>query len=414
MLLLLDGFTQANSVFSGGEVVNFGIVDISLTGGQAWRTERSNQPGYFSSMTNAIYSGYSDQSNIDGYVKKIGNTAFLFPVGTGNDLRTLEISQPGNITDAYATAWIEGDPSNNLDPTTPGKGKHAVVSVTAPIVSVSKVGQWDWQVGEFENLGSGTTGNGDGLLIKISIPDMAQFAEAAELRMVGWNGSSWIDLSGKPTATGNKENSTISGKMIKGISAIAIGKTKPNDPIKLKSFSSNSFNCKTILNWETSIEKNSGIFIVERGYDNLSFKSIASIDITGSSNGNSYSKTVEQPVGKAYYRLKIKDINGNVNYSPTISYNNNCHAISDILLYPNPTLVNQNILMRFITSYAGKAEILIVDNLGQVKKTSSVYLSAGLNKISPDIKNILQGTYFIKLVDFNGNQLGNANQLIIQ
>lgn len=414
MLLLLDGFTQANSVFSGGEVVNFGIVDISLTRGQAWRTERSNQPGYFSSMINAVYSGYSDQSNIDGYVKKIGNTPFLFPVGTGSDLRTLEISQPGNITDAYATAWIEGDPSNDLDPTTPGKGKHAIYAVTAPIVSVSKVGQWDWQVGEFENLGSGTTGNGDGLLIKISIPDMVQFAEAAELRMVGWNGSSWIDLSGKSTATGNKENSTISGKMIRGISAIAIGKTKSNNQIKLKSFSTTSFNCRTILNWETSIDNNSGILIVEQGFDNLSFKSIASIDMTGSSNGNSYNKTVEQPVGKAYYRLKIKDNNGNINYSPTLSYNNNCHAMSDILLYPNPTLVNQNILMRFTTSYAGKAEILIIDNLGQVKKTSSVDLKAGLNKISTDIMNILQGTYFIKLIDSNGNQLGNANQLIIQ
>jgi hypothetical protein len=48
-------------------------------------------------------------------VKKYGNTSFIFPVGTGTKLRSIEISAPTQSTDAYATAWIAGNPNNNLD-----------------------------------------------------------------------------------------------------------------------------------------------------------------------------------------------------------------------------------------------------------------------------------------------------------
>ena len=225
IFLLVNSYAQSNHVFAGGEILNFDTVDIATNHTTTWTTERSYNPGYFSSFGNAIYIGYSDTINFDGYVKKYGNTAFVFPVGSNHDLRTLAISNPAYITDAYATAWMEGDPSFNRDPTPPYAGFHSIASVKDPIVVVSKSGQWDWQIGKGNNLGSGTTGNGVGLTITVSMPNMTDFAKPSELRLVGWNGNSWIDLSGKPTATGNKEDSFISGTMIAGISSIAIGKT---------------------------------------------------------------------------------------------------------------------------------------------------------------------------------------------
>jgi len=235
IFFLSHAYTQANRVFAGGEAISFGTVDISLKSKTNWSTQRSNHPGYFSLMNKANYIGYSDNANIDGYIKKYGNTAFVFPVGTGKDLRTLEMSNPAEITDAYATSWIEGDPGDSFDPTAPYAGKHTAEAVTGPIAAVSKAGQWDWQVGDEGNLGTCTTGSGDSLLITVSIPDMTAFANKFELRLVGWNGSSWIDLSGKPTATGNKENSQLSGIMIPGISAIAIGKIASTHVVTLKS-----------------------------------------------------------------------------------------------------------------------------------------------------------------------------------
>lgn len=222
--LTIGGYTQINHVISGGEVINYGIVDLSLNSRIDWSTERSSNPGYFSVFENGDFIGFSNAVHINGYVKKFGNARFVFPVGNGNALRALEISPPEKITDAYAVAWIEGDPSDSLDLTAPNGGRHSIRSVAAPITHVSAIGQWDWQVGEAENLGAGTTGNGNGLNITLTLPDMRSFAEASALRMVGWNGFRWVDLSGRPTATGNIEYSKITGTMIAGITAIGIGK----------------------------------------------------------------------------------------------------------------------------------------------------------------------------------------------
>jgi hypothetical protein len=224
--ILFIGNTQVNYVVSGGELFNYGIVDLSLNSKISWSTDRSIKPGYFSVVENANFAGFSDAAHINGYVKKYGNTGFIFPVGNGKSLRAFEISSSENISDAFAVAWIEGDPSENIDPTDPGAGEHSIKSFAGSITQVSNVGQWDWQVGESESLGKGTTGNGNGLNIRVTIPDMRSFAEPSELRIVGWNGSQWIDLSGKPTATGNTEYSNITGSMIAGISAIGIGKVK--------------------------------------------------------------------------------------------------------------------------------------------------------------------------------------------
>ncbi len=414
LLTVLNGFAQANHVFSGGEALNFGIVDISINTSTTWSSERSEHPGYFSLLEQASYVGYSDQVNIDGYIKKYGNTPFEFPVGTGKDLRTLEISKPKDASDAYATAWIEGNPSNNLDPTAPFAGKHSVFAVTETISSVSIVGQWDWQVGADENLGAGTTGSGAGLIITISIPDMSHFADASELRMVGWNGKSWVDLSGKSTSSGNKENDKLSGTMIPGISAIAIGKATKNHNVKLSSFAATPFNCNTLLKWETSAENNNSTFTIERSPDYNHFHTILSLPTSGSPSGNLYTKEIVQPLGTSYYRLKIQYSDGSFEYSPTDSITNKCNEIEYMRVFPNPVVSNQNINLLFTTSYTGIAQLMIFKMNGQKILSKSVQVKSGTNEMSIEIKNLISGSYFINLLGSKGEKIGIGTQFIKQ
>lgn len=414
MVFLTHAYTQSNHVFSGGEVLNIGVVDISLNNPISWTSERSIRPGYFSVVERANYIGYSDQANIDGYVKKYGNVPFIFPVGNGKDLRTLEISKPDKITDAYATAWIEGDPSNTLDPTEPYAGKHSVLATNGTIAAVSIAGQWDWQAGESGNLGAETTGNGNGLTITVSMPDMSKFADASELRLVGWNGSSWIDLSGQATATGNKENSLISGTMIPGISAVAIGKTASASLVKITSFSASSSNCNTLLTWETSVENKSSIFIIEQSINAIQFSTISSVAVAGLPDGARYTKEIMQPVGAAYYRIKIQHPNGTHEYSSTISLMNKCKAIEKILVYPNPVVSNENINLNFTSYYEGDAELIIIGSSGQRVLKKSIEITTNNNKLSIDIKHLIHGTYFISLMASNGEQLGTTSQFVKQ
>jgi len=82
------------------------------------------------------------------------------------------------------------------------------------------LGQWDWI-----NFGTSDAG----MTVTVSIPDLSSYAPQSLLRLVGWNGTQWVNLSGNTSASGNTEDSTLSGNMISGITAISIGRLLDSD-----------------------------------------------------------------------------------------------------------------------------------------------------------------------------------------
>ena len=214
----LFSISAQNHVASGGELFS-GSMGYDFQSSTVWSTDRSTTPGYYSwdGDSGNAYTGADDTHHVNGYVKKYGTKAFTFPIGTGADYRTLSIgSYPsGNNTDAYAAAWIVGDPSTTPDPTN-ANSFNLKASVSGVIVGVSPVGQWDWQA---------ISGTGAGLSITVSMPEInatGAFIYPTNLRLVGWNGSNWINL-GDVGASAFTRNSTLSGTMVAGIQAIGIG-----------------------------------------------------------------------------------------------------------------------------------------------------------------------------------------------
>ena len=204
---------QGNYVPAGGEAVNFGTISLSTS--TNWSTARTATPGYFATSGTATYTGADDTHNINGYVKhyvKAANQGFIFPVGTGTDLRTLTTS--GTIPNGavYGAAWILGNPGTTTDPT--DNATHSLTSLGTGVNTVSSVGQWDWVE---------VTGSSVGITVTVSIPDLSSFGPASQLRLVGWDGSKWVNLSGSTGASANTENSTLSGTMVSGIKALGIG-----------------------------------------------------------------------------------------------------------------------------------------------------------------------------------------------
>lgn len=413
-LSAISGYTQGNHVFSGGEAVNFSVMDIPASGISTWSTDRLSVPGYFSAVDTAAFTGCSDAANINGYIKKYGNNPFIFPVGNGNDLRTLEISSPIASTDAYATAWISGNPSDALDPTAPNAGAHSTLLFAAPIVAVSTAGQWDWQVGDAGNLGSGTTGNGNGLTITVSIPDMTSFANAVNLRLVGWNGAKWIDLSGAATATNNTENSTLSGTMIPGITAVAIGSVSLTLPLKLESFFATPNNCDALLSWRTSNEINTKEFVIQQSTDNNIYTTVATVKAKGNSAAANYSTQVSQPSGLAYYRLKMVDINGAYTYSNISMCRTNCAVKEFMTVYPNPVITGTTLYLSFSTAYKGKAVLTINTITGQKYITQTIQVNAGSNLVPINVNMLVAGTYLLGLNAPTGERIGTIQKFIKQ
>lgn len=204
-----------------GEMTFFG--DVALSTATDWTTTRSATPAYFSASGDVTFSGASDTYHVDGYVKHYStaaNQSFSFPVGSGTDYRMLAISGTVPATSVVGVAWIAGDPNTIADPTGPNSGTRSVSQVVSTLESVSTAGQWDWL---------DLSGNNSGVTITVSMPNLSAFGAASLLRLVGWNGTQWVDLSGAATANGNAENSTLTGTAISGISSIGIGKMRDAD-----------------------------------------------------------------------------------------------------------------------------------------------------------------------------------------
>lgn len=240
-----------NYVHTGGEAVNYGTINLATPSGITWATNRSATPGYFSAFGAATYTGASDAANVNGYVKhyvQAANQGFTFPVGSGADLRTLTTS--GTITSGvtYATAWITGNPGTTTDPT--DGSTHNPAALGTGLTGVSTVGQWDWVV---------TAGSAVGATITVSIPDLSSLGTAAQLRLVGWNGSQWVNLSGTTGASGNTENSTVSGTLISGITALNVGLVAPNP--------AGTIDCAQTMIQPTPIQGTAGQFVIKTSID---------------------------------------------------------------------------------------------------------------------------------------------------
>lgn len=412
-MVILFCNTQAqtgNRVFSGDQFTSFGTINLATPSGKTWTTARSATPGYFAVASGAGFSGASDVNNVDGYVKKYGKQVFTFPVGTGSDLRTLTIGAPANTTDAYAAAWILGDPSGNLDPTGPHGGMHDVTSVTFPIKSVSRVGQWDWQAG----VDMGATGTGQDLMITVSMPDMTAFSIPAGLRLVGWNGTSWIDLSGQITATSNTENSTLIGYAQPGISAIGIGSSYWVLPLKLLEFTVREQDCNASLNWTTTNEVNMDRFDIEGSDNGNSYHKVGEVKSKNGGNTNFYTFKASQTVNSAFYRLKMISADSSFTYSEVAHLQTNCKTSVDFVkVYPNP-VTDGYVYVSFATQITGAAKLVLTDAVGRQVKLKDINITTGNNTIKLELNQVPKGFYFVQIIAAGNRPVFVAQKIIVE
>ncbi len=344
-------------------------------------TVRANtSAGELRFQNGASYTGgATDAQHVNGYVGKIGNGPFSFPVGSGTDSRILSISAPASATAHLSTAYQ----TSNIEDAN---------AVSAPIESVFTSGSWDWI--------PANPADDNGLVITVSMPATTGFAEAANLRLIGWNGTSWIDLSGASNATGNAEGSTVSGTIPAGvnITQIGIGSVQPPLPVNLVAFDVFSESQTALLSWSTTMETNSESFEVEQSADVRNWNTIGSVKSHGESNSRKeYSFIDKSPLaGKNYYRLKMIDNDGTFAYSRIRSVEFDKGALA---LWPNPAIDR-------ITVRTGNAKavsrIQIISSAGVVVSEHD-QLNGLENDQTLDVKHLTSGTYLVRLIQVDGS-----------
>lgn len=367
---------------------------VNFTNGITTTVRSNTNTGAITFLDNATYTGAgsgsltapNDFQHVDGYVTKLGNDGFVFPIGSNTDARPLQISAPWAITDSYSTAWIPGDPTTTPDPSG-SPALHPIANKLAPIISVSPVGQWDWIA---------INGTGDGLGITVSIPDMSAFSDVLSLRLVGWDGTQWIDLSGGPAASNNTENSTLSGTMVPGITAIGIGKNPTTIvlPLAVNSFAGIISSCQAKLQWSTSTEVNTSHYEIEYSTNGAAFSTIGAIASLNNTRGGTYNYTFANLIrGANFFRIRTINKQGTSAISDIIKLDNNCGIAPRIIISPNPT--NDYI---YITGMQGKNTVLVLDASG--RKLTQLATEQYAERIN--LKAFAKGTYIVRIINDNG------------
>ena len=135
--------------------------------------------------------GANDQAFVDGYVRKYGTGAFMFPIGDNGTFRPIEISGMANSTDHCTAAYFNANPSNAITSNLEG-GNYGPLPMGAPfpgnqlgstLLEVSTVEYWDV---------NGTAA----VVLKLSWNANSNIGALTNgflgrLTIVGWTGTQW-------------------------------------------------------------------------------------------------------------------------------------------------------------------------------------------------------------------------------
>lgn len=291
-------------------------------------TVRSNHTnGAIKFSDDATYTGgASDAQHVNGYVTKAGNDAFIFPIGNGGDRRTLSITAPATSA-TISAAWFSGNPNSISDPS--DGSAHSTASIGSGVMAVTQIGFWDYVL---------VAGDDDNITVTVSLPDVTYFTPVADLRLVGWNGTQWINLSGAGNASGTTEGSTMSGTIPGGttISALGIGSSSTPLPVHFAWFHAMSDGCNADLSWRAEEQSAGTVFSIERSNDGRTFQTLAKINATTGSDGEYHYTDAHPAEGLNYYRIKEEAIDGNGNYTAVRTVMISCDG-GQIKVYPTAT-----------------------------------------------------------------------------
>ena len=170
-------------------------------------------------------------------------------------------------------------------------------------------------------------------------------------------------------------------------------------PVRFVSFNARCENQNIIIEWKTSQEQNSSQYFVERSDNGIHWTIIGTLSASGNSNTEkSYSFTDTNPTQDAYYRITERDINGQMQYTPTTK--TSCTVTDVIGLWPNP--VHDVVNIKINSSNKSEAIIELFDSKGALVKLEKANVLKGINQLQLDMKGLPNGVYSMGIRWNNG------------
>lgn len=398
--------TIAGDGGSGGDAFTYGNVRLNNGAGfQMTATEgvatipNTSTLNFSSGIVSSISSAYfiiaaggavsnaSNTSYVDGPIRKVGNTAFTFPVGDNNNYQPISISAPSNAAHHFTAQYVAADPNS----------PYTVTSKDASLNHVSRCEYWLLD----------RTGGASNVTATLSwdagscgVDDMPA------LRVAQWDGTAWRDRGNASTTGANAAGTITSNSLTSFATPSPITLTSNNAynplPVELIKFDVKPEDERAKLLWATASEKDNDYFEVERSDDGVHYSAIGQVRGAGNSSAIlTYTWYDLKPLrGLSYYRLKQVDINGDFEYSDvrTCLFNVKQSGKS-FTLYPNPNS-GSKIYISFNTEQQNKTLSIDIFDVNGVSVFSDLTVdtdASGKNAMLSIPKNLAKGVYVVSL-----------------
>ncbi|HEY9044363.1 MAG TPA: T9SS type A sorting domain-containing protein [Ohtaekwangia sp.] len=276
--------------------------------------------------TSGSHTGASDASHISGPAGKQTNSisSFTFPVGKNGILRPLSIAASNTPLTTFTAEYF---PVSAL--TTYGSSQDGTLQTISDeeYWILSRSGITDASVTLTWNATSGVSAN-------------AGSPGRADLRVIRWDGSRWVNHSGN-SITGTQSSGSVTSDLITAFSPFTLGSEDPANPlpVNLKSFQAYVVGNRVKLVWTTTSESKNDYFTIENSKTGEVFQGLLKV----AGNGNTISEHTyiawdNNPYsGLSYYRLRQTDWDGlSKTFKPVSVQIDEASSKPSLSLSPNP------------------------------------------------------------------------------
>lgn len=283
---------------------------------------------------------------VEGYVRKVGNTPFVFPIGDAGRYMPAAITAPTSTTAAFTARYRRMDPHPTFDRSVREAG----------LQRVSACGYWNVE----RSAGSDVVRVGLHRLDE----NLCNPTQPADLVVARWDDNIWRDL-GQYTSTIAVGSALVWTELPPTTySVFTLGTRGTVDPlpIELLGLDAQAQGRLVRVAWSTATERNNERFEVERSADASTFMTIGGVPGAGNSTSMLYySWEDEAPLnGTSYYRLRQVDHDGKYSLSPTVVVLRNYNGAPAI--YPNPVEDHVRIV---VPSLPQGGAIKVLDAIGR-------------------------------------------------
>lgn len=344
------------------------------------------------SATATCPAGGNPVSFVSGPMTKIGNSAFVFPVGkpelsgpAGGGFRLIGISAPVQTTDAFTAEFVVGSAT--------ALGPISAAATAAGLTRVSRCEYW-----KLDRAAGSSSVNVTLSWNARSNCNVSYVSSLPDLAIAHFNASSnsW-DAFGADSWTGDVTAGTITWNNVSAFSPFSLASTDFLEnllPTGIAGFTAKARSADILLNWNVNFNTEIGYFELEKSKNSLSFQTFKKVIARSGSDSFLYSEHDGDPFdGWNYYRLRSVDRQGRVQLSSVVKVW--FGANQQIRISPNPA---KEKIVIFFSQPSSITEIAVVNISGQVLKR--ILAAQFTNEIN--ISHLQAGMYYVRIMGKNG------------